>query len=192
MFSPFVGALIVVGALGMTGLGLGLVVYGRMKGVSRWVRAGVGLTLATVAGYGLVWVIGLVGTPRRALPLGEEVAFCGLDCHLHVSVVRIERAGDLGVVVRFRSNARAADEFPGLLRLEVVDASGRRYQPSAGMIAEPLSAGEAIEREFRFSVPAEAQAPTLVVRSGGWLDYLVPGRGNPLAQERTRLALDRA
>jgi hypothetical protein len=120
------------------------------------------------------------------------VSFCGLDCHLHVSVVRADWGRDLGVVVRFRSNARAADEYPGLLTVEVVDSASRRYRPSEGMIAEPLNAGATIEREFHFSLPPEAVASALVLSNGGWLDYLLPGRGNPIAQRRIRLALDRA
>ena len=150
------------------------------------------MAAGTVAAYGLVWLIATLGASSQALALGQELSFCGVDCHLHVSVVRAERGGDLGVVIRFRSDAKMADEFPGLLRLEVVDSSQRRYQPSDGMIAEPLNAGATIEREFRFTVPPEAATPVLVVSYGGWLDYLLPGRGNPIAQRRIRLVLDQA
>jgi hypothetical protein len=189
MFPPLVGALLVLGSLGVAGMGLGALVLGRLRREPRWTRAGARLVGIALVGYAALWMAGLAGTPRRALALGDELSFCGLDCHLHVSVVRADRTNDLAVTVRFRSDARAVDEYPGLLRIEVVDSAGRRYAPSAGMIAEPLGPGATIEREFRFAVPAEAPAPTLVVSQGGWLDYLLPGRGNPLAQRRTRLAL---
>jgi len=192
MFPPFFGALLLLGALGLAGLGLGASVVGRVRNEARWGRAGAWLLGIALLGYPLLWVAGLVGTPRQTLAVGEELSFCGLDCHLHVSVVRADRANDLTVMVRFRSDAKAAAEYPGLLRLEVIDGTGRRYSPSAGMIAEPLGAGATIEREFRFAVPPEASGPALVVSHGGWLDYLLPGRGNPLAQRRIRLTLDDA
>lgn len=192
MFPPVVGALIVLATLGAAGLGLVGLAVGKVRDEGRWKKLGGRTVVAAVTGYGLLWLVGLFGSPRRALAIGEEVSFCGLDCHLHVSVVRSERGRDLGVVIRFRSNAKAADEYPGLLRLEVVDSSGRRYSPSDGLIAEPLNAGATIDRQFRFTVPPEALAPALVVSYGGWLDYLLPGQGNPLAQRRVRLTLDRA
>ena len=190
MFPPFVGLLMLLGSLGLAGLGLVTLVIGMVQGRPPLARIGGQMTAASGVGYGLLWLVGLLGSPHRSLAVGQEVSFCGLDCHLHVSVVRSERRGDLGVVVRFRSNARAAAEYPGLLRLEVVDSSGHRYQPSDGMIAEPLDAGATIEREFRFTVPPEARGPTLVVSYNGLMDYLVPGRANPIAQRRIRLALD--
>jgi hypothetical protein len=128
-------------------------------------------------------------TPKRLVPVGEEISFCGLDCHLHVSVKRVSRAGDLTVLLQFRSDARAANEYPGELRFLVEDATGRRYSPSAGMIAEPLPAGATIEREFRFSLPRDSLGPRLLISSGGWLDFLVPGEANPWVKMRTALAL---
>ncbi len=192
MFPPVVGALILLGSLGIAGLGLLALLRGTLRRDARLRRVGWLVALGAVGGYGILWLVGLFGSPHRALAIGEEVRFCGLDCHLHVSVVRSERGNDLGVMVRFRSDAKRAEEYPGLLRLEVVDSDGRRYAPSDGQIAEPLEAGATIEREFRFTVPAEARAPALVVSYAGWLDYLLPGAGNPLAQRRLRLTLDRA
>lgn len=192
MFPPVVGAMMLLGSFGITGLGMIGVVAGKLRGTPRWTQIGGRLVGAAVTGYGLLWLVGLLGSPRRALAIGEEVSFCGVDCHLHVSVVRIERGNDLGVVLRFRSDAKQANEYPGLLRLRVIDSAGRGYLPSDGVIAEPLGAGATIEREFRFTVPPAAGAPALVVSYDGWLDYLVPGRGNPLAQRRIRLSLDRA
>ena len=189
MFPSFIGPLIMLAALGLIGLGLLLVVIGRMQRQAFLPRVGIRLAGFAVAGYAGAWLVGWAAAPTRVLAVGEEVSFCGLDCHLHVSVLRADRSRDLGVAVRFRSDAKRALEYPGLLRIAVVDQEGRTYLPASGMIAEPIHPGEIVERDFRFSLPPGAAAPRLVVTYDGWLDYLVPGAGNPLVQRRARLDL---
>lgn len=187
--APVIGTLVLLAALGAVGIGLVTMVVGLIRGRGSLFGVGARVTGAVVAGYGLVWVVGYLTAPARLVGPGEEVQFCGLDCHLHVSAVAVTRGTDLAVTLRFRSDARGAAEYPGLLKLVVVDGAGRRYAPSAGMMAEPLEAGQTIEREFRFSVPPDGGAARLEVSYDSVMDYLVPGLGNPLAQRRTPLAL---
>ena len=189
MIPPILGAMILIGTLAVVGLGLTAIVIGLVRSQPAWTRLGAIVATLGVAGWAIVWVIGLATGPRRSLSRGEELHFCGVDCHLHISVVRATRDTDIGVVLRFRSDAKSADEFPGLLRYVVVDSAGRPYLPASGIIAEPLPAGETIEREFRFSVPPEARRPQLRIYWPGKLDYLVPGRANPLVQQRVELSL---
>ncbi len=189
MMAPVIGTLILLAALGAVGLGLLTMVVAGVRGQAPLFRIGAVLTGAAVTGYGLLWVLGFLLAPSHLVPAGDEVHFCGVDCHLHVSAVKVARGADIAVTLRFRSDARGAPEYPGLLRLTAVDSRGRRYAPSAGMMAEPLAAGQSIEREFRFSVPGDAGPARLEVSYDSVMDFLVPGLGNPLAQRRTPLAL---
>jgi len=189
LIPPILGLFLLLATAGVVGLALVTHLYGRWAGNAALARGSLLGAAAVAAAYGLIWIVTVATTRTRGLVLGDEVHFCGLDYHLHVSVLEVKRESDLGVRVRFRSDARQADEFPGELRLRVVDSAGREYPPSSGMIAEPLHAGDAIEREFRFSLPPDAALPRLVVTYHGWLDYLLPGVANPLVQGRRQLEL---
>ncbi len=185
------GAVILLAGLGGVGVGLGVVIVGRLLGREGLARVGGRVGLGAVVGWAGIWGLGWATAPRGVVPLGGEVSFCGIDCHLHVSVVGVTRGDGLLVRVRFRSDARGADEFPGLLRFVVRGADGRRTGPTAGFGAEPLAAGATIERELTFAGSAAAGEPVLEVTWDGWLDYLVPGSGNVLVQRLRPLALSR-
>src|SRR5690242_13259501 len=141
------------------------------------------------AAYAALLAAGPLLTPRRLLDPGDELAFCGLDCHLHVSVASVERAAGLVVTLRLRSDAREAPEYPSHLRVRAVDAAGNVYAP-AGTLDGALGAGETREAALRFALPATARAPRLVVSWGDWEDYLVPGPENALVQQRRAIRLD--
>ena len=190
MIGAFGGAAVLLAVLGGVAVGLGVVIVGRLLGRPGLGRVGGRLVLGSVVGWALLWVLGWATARRGAVPLGEEVSFCGIDCHLHVSVIGVTRGDGLGVRLRFRSDAKAADEFPSFLRLVVRGADGRRVAPSAGFVTEPLAAGATMERDLRFSVAAAAGEPVLEVTWDSWLDYLVPGSGNLLVQRLRPLALN--
>lgn len=188
MIPVFAGMLVVLGALALIGFGLVLVIAGVMARRPGVTRAGGILAGMAMGTWGLAWVVGYLGSPSGVLPIGRELSFCTVDCHLHVSVVGVRKDRDLAVRLRFRNDARREPEYPFHLDIAVQDGSGRLQRPSSGMVAEPLGAGESVDRELRFAVSGDA-SPTLVVRYAGWLDYLIPGRGNALAQGRLRLGL---
>jgi len=181
--------LAVLGTLALIGSGLIVAVFGLVRRRRSLARSGTLVAAIAVAGWAALWIAGWISAPRGVLPMGEEVSFCGLDCHLHVSVVGVSRDRSLTVSVQFRSDAKSVTEFPGELRLEVRDGEGRSYLPTSGILAEPLPAGETIVRELTFAVPDDASSPRLVASYQGWLDYLVPGQGNPLVQRRVGLAI---
>ncbi|MEO8450461.1 MAG: hypothetical protein ABI647_11750 [Gemmatimonadota bacterium] len=189
MIPPFVGQLMLMGTAATVALALIAGIVGLLSGQRRIVEISLAVSGLVVLVYTLGWGGTLLAARYRVLAPGEEVSFCGLDCHLHVSVAKVERTRGLGVTVRFRSDAKVALEYPSELWIGVVDRTGREYLPSDGVIAEPLRAGETMERELHFALPAEAAEPRLIVTWKGGIDYLVPGEGNPLVQRRSSLAL---
>jgi hypothetical protein len=170
--------------------GLAVSVFSAFTGRPRLLVATSVVVTSWLACYAMALVLGPVLTARRTLARGEELHFCGLDCHLHVSVVRVTRDHDLVVTIRFRSDARAAPEFPSHLTMRVVDAAGEEYQAATPRDWPPLPAGESYEREIRFALPPGAAPDRLIATRGDWEDYLVPGPENALVQQRRALRLD--
>jgi hypothetical protein len=190
MLPPFLGALLFLATAGMVGLALLVAVWGLIRkspGLSRKAML-VGGAMASI--YALFWIGGLVLAPRTLLPPGQSVSFCGLDCHLHVSVDGVHRAADLGVMVRFQSNAVQAPEFPAELAFRLRDAAGKEYRPSNSVPDSALRAGESWTWELHFPAEAQTAGAVLLVSWKGNLDYFVPGAGNPLVQRRRQLALN--
>ncbi|MFN0178905.1 MAG: hypothetical protein ACKVZ0_08895 [Gemmatimonadales bacterium] len=189
MISPLMGTLVLLATLLGVGLGLGIWLIGRLREQRGWSRLGGVLAGGVVGAYGLLWLTTVPLGRERPMAPGAEVAFCGVDCHLHVSVARVHRGNSLAVVVRLRSDAKRAEEYPGFLRFEVVGVDGRRWTPADGMIAETLPPGGELEREFQFAVGREVAVRGLAVSRPGWIDYLLPGQGNPWVQRRKVLSL---
>jgi hypothetical protein len=142
-----------------------------------------------LAGYALLLAAGPAVTPPRALAPGQELSFCGFDCHLHVSALGARREDGLDVTLRFRSDARRAPEFPGRLAVRVVDEAGREFAPVEPLPRNELPAGETATHTLRFPVPDDAVAPRVTVTWTSWLDWLVPGPGNPMVQREATLEL---
>jgi hypothetical protein len=148
------------------------------------------VTGGTMAGvYAFFWILGLALSHTTVFSPGSEIRFCGLDCHLHVSVTGVRPGAELGVTVRFASNAVRAPEWPGKLRFRLRDDEGREFAPLNQVPDTPLAAGDAASFELRFPNEARPEGAVLIVTWDGGLDYLVPGAGNILVQRRRRLAL---
>ncbi|MBM4188522.1 MAG: hypothetical protein FJ206_14560 [Gemmatimonadetes bacterium] len=190
MIPTVIGELALLATLGGIGLGLSGWLFGRWRRIQPVRRAGGWFAAGLATVYGLAW-LGTVPLGReRLVPPGGELSFCGLDCHLHVGVTRIERGANLGVTVRFRSDARRIDEYPQFLRFEIVDQLGRRWSPADGFVAETLPPGGQFEKELVFSVAPDVVIKGLAVHRPGFApDYLLAGLGNPLVQRRLMLTL---
>jgi hypothetical protein len=106
-----------------------------------------------------------------------------------VSITGVRPGAELGVTVRFTSNAVRAPEWPGKLRLRLRDDEGREFAPLNQVPDAPLAAGTASSFEFRFTREAHAAGAVLIITWDSGFDYLVPGAGNILVQRRRRLAL---
>jgi len=189
MLPQFFGAVLLVGTVAITVGALGVLIWARSRGKPLLARRAL-IASGVVAGvYGLFWVLGVVLAQRSVLTPGETISFCGLDCHLHVSVREVRAGPDLGVTVRFASNAVQAPEWPGELRFRLRDSSGREYAPSNSVPDTALRAGASWEFELLFPADVKPEGSVLIVTWSGAIDYLVPGAGNPLAQRQRRLAL---
>ncbi len=139
--------------------------------------------------YGLAIVAGPLLTRYQQLDAGHELAFCGFDCHLHVSVVNVSAGEGLWVTLRLRSDAKSAPEYPSHLRVRAVDADGHEYPASAGALTDVLPAGVTDSSRLRFDLPAAARDPRLRITWGDWEDYIVPGPENVLAQRKRTIPL---
>ena len=123
---------------------------------------------------------------------------------------RVTAAGIFRLITlktRFDENTISPTRGNGLLHpnsrvLTVVDQDGKQYFPSnqgqqalkdaqlAGTpIATPLRPGEAYTTTFVFDLPADIRSPTLLIREGELLTYLVIGHENSLLHKKTRLQL---
>jgi hypothetical protein len=177
----------------LTGLvlaaGLIVVVVAAFTGRPRLLTATVLGIFGWLGCYALAVLAGPLLARRQTLSLGEEMAFCGLDCHLHVSVTGISGTGDLALRLRLRSDAKGAPEYPSHLRIRLVDAAGHDYAPRPAAPLEPLAAGAEYVRDLHFTLPTGAAAERLVVTWGDWPDYVVPGPENALVQRRRSILL---
>jgi hypothetical protein len=182
-----------IGAFFLTGLviaaGLVVVAVAAFTGRPRLLTAAAAGTAAWLVCYALAILAGPALTRPRTLGLGEELSFCGLDCHLHLAVTDVRRDGDVTVRLRFRSDAKAAAEYPSHLRVRVLDAAGRQYAAEPAVDLEPLAAGAEYARDLHFRIPAGATAERLVATWGDWPDYVVPGPENALVQRRRSILL---
>lgn len=164
--------------------GLALMLFGTLTGRPRLLTVTATAVTAWLACYAVAVLAGPFVTPRRSIAPGEEIAFCGLDCHLHVSVAGISRDSGVALTLRFRSDARVASEYPSHLRIRLIDAAGHEYRPVGGEPLAPLPAGTEYRRDLRFDLPPGAVADRLVATWGDWQDYLVPGPENAMVQRR--------
>lgn len=189
MLPPFLGAVLLLGSVVVIGASLLVALWagrGRRPLLRRRALATGG---ATAGVYALFWILGLVLMPTTVLSPGSEIRFCGLDCHLAVSVAGVHPGPELGVTVRFASNAVRAPEWPGRLRFRLRDDEGREFAPLNEVPNTALPAGAATSFELRFPEGARPAGAVLIVTWDSGLDYLVPGSGNILVQRRWRLAL---
>ena len=189
MLPQFLGMLLLLGTAGFVILALGVTLGARVGGNRLLARRALIAGSGIIGVYGLFWLLGLVVAPRGVLPPGQEISFCGLDCHLHVSVQQVRAGSDLGVTVRFASNAKQAPEWPGALRFRLRDGAGQEYAPRNSVPDSALRAGAWWDYELRFPASANPGGSVLIVTWDSGLDYLVPGAGNPLVQRQRRLAL---
>ncbi len=173
-------------------VGLGLLLFGEFTGRPRLVTLTATAVGVWFACYGIALLAGPSLAPRRVLGPSEEMAFCGLDCHLHLSVAGVRRDGGLAVQLHFRSDAKQAPEYPSHLRIRAVDAAGHEYAPVMDAPLAPLPAGAEYNQELRFNLPAGAVADRLLVTWGDWEDYLVPGPDNAMVQRRRSFRIGEA
>lgn len=161
--------------------------YAAVRGHLRLQRLALIAAGLATAELGLLLLAGPLLTRERVLAPGAELSFCGFDCHLHLSARPAPR-GD-GVIIRFRSDARAVRERPGALRIVGYDARGARHAALDPIPDLPLAPGDTVEHEVRFAAGPETRIVRITATWRDWERYLLPGPDNPLVQRRTSVAL---
>lgn len=193
MLAHFLGVLGLIGAALLVLVGLGLAVFGMARGDRRLAsRAAV----ATV-GLGALYLAGLAVSsavaPTRALPPGSELSFCGLDCHLHLSITESDFEEDrIGIVVRARSDAKQSAEHPGRLLYRLVGRDGTTLVPAqeGSLFATPVAAGQSVLDTLTFVAPPAAAPYSLRITHPGPLDALLLGPAGSRAAGKTTLAIE--
>ncbi|HMU61837.1 MAG TPA: hypothetical protein PKA66_08650, partial [Gemmatimonadales bacterium] len=147
MLAHFLGVLALIGSALLLVFGLGVAVFGLARGDRRLARRAAigsgGLVILYLLGVGLSDAL----APTRVLPIGEELSFCGFDCHLHISITQTNMEEDrIGLEVRARSDARGEAEYPRYLQFRLIGRSGAALIPvqEGKMFLEPLPAGQSV------------------------------------------------
>ena len=197
MSAHLFGALALLGSVALIAVAAGVALFGLARGDRRLGRRAGLVALLWAVLYGAAVIATPAATRPRVLPPGQEISFCGLDCHLHISVVAspAESAsqvpGTRVVTVRARSDARRAPEYPAELRFRLVDGENREYPPlpESGRFEGPLAAGDSDTVPLVFAPPPTASDLRLRVTWDAWPDRLLLGPANTRAVARTTLAL---
>jgi hypothetical protein len=189
MLPPFLGALLLLGTVGVVALSGAAALWARVRQNGPLLRGALYVGGGTAALYGFFWLLGLgIAMSGGAQPV-EELRFCGLDCHLHVSVAGVRPGSAPVVTVKFSSNAVRAPEWPKELQFRLRDGSGREFAPTNQVPNRALLAGESWNQDLEFPAGANPAGAELIVTWKPGPDYFVPGSGNPLVQRYRRLAL---
>lgn len=192
MLAHFLGVLALIGSALLVVLGLGVTLFGLARGDRRLARRAALATGGLVVVYLLGVALSGALAPRRVLPIGEELSFCGFDCHLHVSVVGSESEEDLvGVIVQVRSDARAEPEYPRYLQFRLIGADGTVLAPmrDGRWFTEPLDAGQTKVEKLYFKRPTEAFPYSLRVIYPDMPEALLLGPANSKAVGKTTLSI---
>lgn len=168
-------------------------------------RAATGVGVVVLGVYGAMLLSAAIASRERILAAGEVKWFCGfyLDCHLGVSVSKVQSARDLphssgsivarGVFKIVTVELHNSAKNPGLdmtlyrPRAVVVDVKGSRYTRSvqaeqaiarsssfAAPLKEVVSVGHApLFATMVFDVPADAENTRLSIEEGFVLDRVI-------------------
>jgi hypothetical protein len=168
-------------------------------------RAAIGVGAVVLGVYSALLISAALASRERVLAAGEVKWFCGfyLDCHLGVSVAKVESAK---TIAGTRSTVTAHDLFM-IVTLElhnsarnpnldmtlfkptafIVDAGRNRYQRNAAAeqaitgvgrfeppLEERMKVGHSpVQATLVFDVPADAKSPKLSLDEGFFLDRLI-------------------
>jgi hypothetical protein len=192
MLAHFLGVLALIGSVLLLVFGLGVAVFGLARGDRRLARrAALGIGGLVVA-YLLGVVLSGALAPTRVLPIGEELSFCGFDCHLHVSVVGSEsEENQVGVTVKVRSDARREPEYPRYLQFRLLGSDGTVLAPfrDGQWFTEPLDAGQEKVEKLYFIRSTEAFPYSLQVIYPDLPEALLLGPANSRAVGKTTLSI---
>lgn len=218
-----------IGAMAFLGTGLlfftaGMIfLYTVMKGELLGSKVVVGLvTLLATIYVGFLLLYSFKST-ETVLARGQEKHFCEIDCHLAYSVVDVRQSKTLGsgpnqstanglyniVTIKTRfdedtisPNRGDSSLTPNSRLARVVDANGRKYEPSESgtkalgqtedpgtPLTLPLRPGETYTTKLVFDLPVDVSKPTLLLNEDGWLTQFIIGHENSPLHKKTLFQL---
>lgn len=187
--TQFIGILALIGTVGLTFLSAAIWLKGRRVA---WGR--VALVVPAVYFLLLVGVSLVMG--REVIAPGSAQRFCGfyLDCHLSVTVTKVERgASDWTVTLLVGNSAVRVPLAPVGLRVELLrpDSGAVRLVPAGEGIETPIAPGGSRVVTVSFPAPADGATPTLRVTEGYGVDRVIEGLllGDDDALGRNRVEL---
>jgi hypothetical protein len=192
MLAHFLGVLALIGAALLLVFGLGVTVYGLARGDGRLARRAALGTGGLVVVYSLGIALSATLAPRTVIPFGEEISFCGFDCHLHISLTEVDMEEDfIGLVVKARSDAKSEPEHPSYLQFRLVGRSGAALAPyqDGKTFLQPLEAGQSTVDTLSFVASPEDFPYSLRVIYPDLPEALLLGPANSRAVGKTTLSL---
>jgi len=192
MLAHFLGVLALIGAALLFVFGLGVTAFGLARGDRQLARRAAIGTGGLVVVYLLGVVLSGALAPRRVLPPGSELSFCGLDCHLHISITEVDMEADLlGLVVHARSDAKGEPEYPQYLQFRLIGKSGAALVPAqeGKTFRQPVAAGQTAVDTVSFVVQSNDFPYTLRVIYPDLPEALLLGPANSRAAGKTTLSL---
>jgi hypothetical protein len=173
-YAPIV-VLLFLGSILAGMLSAAVLVYGIARNHAR-VRLGAAVALLAIpAGYATLLFGASLTSQERVLAHGAKKYFCEIDCHLAYSVEGV-RASGTSYVVSLRTwfdestispmRPKDAPLYPNPRQVYIVDASGRRFEPSpAGVraLSRPLIPGQSYVTELVFDLPGDLSGARLFV-----------------------------
>ena len=220
---PSTGAMILsvlafLGALGLVGLSVVAILWGRLRGRPEVTRVSFRILVATVGGYALLlFGAGLLSRDRVLAP-EEEKYFCELDCHLSCRVTSLrplpqDPGGAVWAVsLRTRFDPETisphrgdAPLTPNPRRVWLITTAGIRVAPveapaaavdppglSSRPLTESLRPGETYETILFFPAGTGADPASVLVEDDMWPDRLLIGHEASPFHGRTLLPLPAA
>jgi hypothetical protein len=158
--------LLFLGALFVTGVSIGVFVYGAVRRSRQYARIGGGAALGMVTCYMLLLCGVSLASSERVLPVGAWKYFCEIDCHIGYSVSSVRTAASIGpegrsvaahgqfvivqLKVRFDEHTVSPNRGDGPLtpnarRVVLLESSGHAYEQSPE--GERMLAGASGEQE---------------------------------------------
>lgn len=214
-YAPIVVLLFLGTALAVL-LAAAVFVYGlarKQPVVLRWAVIG---AVVVVGGYATFLLGASLASRDHVLGFGERKYFCEIDCHLAYSVERVAKSKALGAPPHGASAAgtfyvvslktwfdestisphrpKEATLYPNPRQVYVVDAAGRRFEPSPGgqraieatgststPLSRPIIPGEWYITELVFDLPSDVREPRLYVGAGDPVcSFLIGHEESPL------------
>lgn len=206
--------LALLGAIGLVGLSVAAMLWGRLRGKTAVTRVATGLLLGTLGGYALLLLGAGLLSHDRVLAPDQEKYFCELDCHLAYRVMAVlplpegPAGAAWAVTLRTRFDPQTISPqrgdgplTPNPRRVWLITSTGGRVAPLQGSggtgsdsrpLTEPLRPGESYQTVLLFPAVPGAEPASVLVEDDMWPDPLLIGHEASPFHGRTLLPIPAA